>query len=238
MIDIHCHILPAIDDGPSDMEDSIRMAKMAAADGITHIAATPHFSYGLPPARKDIELSRSALEKRVNEERIPVTLLSGADIRLTYELMEGIETGDVPTINGSRYFLIELPSLMPPNLDNFIFTANLKGMAPIITHPERNYSLLESPEKIKHLRDSGALFQVTAMSITGRFGNQIRSFSHMLLKNGFVDFVASDAHSVTRRTPVLSETYVEVSQRFQEGLAERIFLKNPECVIGNKEITR
>lgn len=238
MIDIHCHILPAIDDGPPDIEESLKMAKMAAADGVTQIVASPHYSYGRRPTSEEITYGLGILQKKVDERDIPVKLLRGADIKLTYELVEGIETNNIPTINGSRYFLLELPDIIPPNIDNFIFMAGLKEMVPIITHPERNYSLLSSPEKIGALRNSGALFQITAMSITGGFGNEIKSFSHMLLKRGFVDFVASDAHDVVRRKPILSGAYQEVSRYLREKLGERIFFQNPESVIKNGEITR
>lgn len=214
------------------------MLKIAADDGITHIVATPHFIYNEKPTIEDIKDSVKLLEERVNREGIGVKLLSGADIRLTYELIYGIEKNEILTINSSRYFLLELPDLIPPNLDNFLFTAELKGFVPIITHPERNYSLLSSPEKIETLRDSGALFQLTAMSLTGEFGSQMKKFSHMLLKKRFVDFIASDAHSTGRRTPVLSRAYREISELFDEKEAQRIFFENPSAVIENKEINK
>lgn len=236
MIDIHCHILPGIDDGPSDIETSIKMSKIAADDGITHLVATPHLIYNETSTIEDIKDRIKQLEERVKGEGIEIKLLSGADIRLTYELIYSIEKNEVLTINDSRYFLIELPDLIPPNLENFFFTAELKGFVPIITHPERNYSLLSSPKKIEPLRDSGALFQLTAMSITGEFGDRIKGFSAMLLKKRLVDFIASDAHSTVQRTPILSRAYREVSELFNEKEAERIFLENPSAVIENREL--
>ncbi|NIO49110.1 MAG: exopolysaccharide biosynthesis protein [Candidatus Aminicenantes bacterium] len=238
MIDLHCHILPGIDDGPSDIETSIRMSKIAADDGITHIVATPHFKYNEKPTIDDIKDRLKMLEERVNKENIRVKFSSGADIGLTYELTYGIDKNEIPTINGSRYFLLELPNIIPPNLDNFLFTAELKGFVPIITHPERNYSLLSFPEKMEALRDSGALFQLTAMSITGEFGTPIKKFSQMLLKKGFIDFVASDAHSAGWRNPVLSSAYWEITELFDEDEAQRIFLKNPLAVVENREISK
>jgi protein-tyrosine phosphatase len=238
MIDIHCHILPLLDDGPTDIDESVSMSRMAADDGITHIVATPHFSYNERPAVKDIKEGLEILQVKLDEHGIPVRLLPGADIRLTYELLKGIETSDIPTINNSRYFLLELPDVIPPHLDNFIFTALLKGFVPVITHPERNHGLLSSPAKIETLRESGALFQVTAMSITGEFGNRIRNFSFNLIKNGFVDFIASDAHSSTWRIPTLSKAYREISGSFKERLAVKIFIENPAALIENRDINR
>jgi len=236
VIDIHCHILPAIDDGPGDIEGSISMARIAADDGISRIVASPHFKYDERPTIGDIRRSIAMLQEKVKEQNIPVQLLCGADIRLTYELINGIEKGDIPTVNESRYFLLELPDLVPPNLDNFLFSAELRGLVPVITHPERNYSLLLSPEKIVALRGSGALFQLTAMSVTGEFGSQVKSFSHMLLKKGYADFVASDAHGSRRRRPVLSKAYREVSGILGKKNTERIFFENPSAVIEDRPL--
>lgn len=236
MIDIHCHILPAIDDGPGDIETSIRMLRLAENDGITHIVATPHFRYGEPPTRDDISERLSLLHEKMADEGIRINLSGGADIRLSYELIEGFEKKTIPSINGSRYFLLELPDLIPPNLDNLIFAAEFEGYIPIITHPERNYTLLSSPEKTAALRESGTLFQLTAMSITGEFGPDIQKFSRMMLKKGMVDFVATDAHSAFRRIPMLSRAYDEVSDILDAGQAEKLCVHNPKAVIENREI--
>jgi protein-tyrosine phosphatase len=236
MIDLHCHILPAIDDGSPDIETSCKMLRMAAADGITHIAATPHFKYDEKPTLEDIGRSLQVLQMRTKEEGIPVRLLRGADVRLTYELINGIQRRGVPVINGSRYFLLELPDLLPPHIDNLLFTIRLEGFVPVITHPERNYSLLSAPDKIEGLRDSGALFQLTAMSITGEFGSQIRSFTQMLFRKGLADFVATDAHDPFFRKPVLSQAYKEVVRIYDEREAQRVFFENPAALIENREI--
>lgn len=236
MIDIHCHILPGIDDGPRDLATSMEMLRIASEDGITHIAATPHFVYNEKPSARDIYERLIMLRESVSGTKSEIRLMPGADIKLTYELIFGLEKNDIPTINGSRYFLLELPDLMPLNLDNFVFESTLKGFIPIITHPERNYSLLASPGKTDELRNAGALFQLTAMSVTGEFGSQIKKFSHMLLKKNMVDFIATDAHNTDRRVPVLSKAYREIAGLFNEYEAERLFLNNPLAVIENREI--
>ena len=236
MIDLHCHILPAIDDGSSDIRTSIGMARMAAEDGITHIAATPHYHYGKSPTIGEIQSAVRVLTEKIDQEGIPVKLLSGADIRLSYDLFKAIEGRTIPTIGDTRYFLIELPELIPPHLDDFIFEALLKGYVPVVTHPERNYTLLTSQEKMGELRKTGALFQLTAMSITGEFGPQIRKCCQTLLKKGYVDFVASDAHSIGRRCPGLSKAYREVADILDRRQADRILRENPAAVIENRKI--
>jgi len=228
--------LPEIDDGPSDVETSVSMAKIASGDGITHIVATPHFRYGERPSAKDIERVLEILRERVYREEIPVTLLAGADIALTYELSDCVEKNGIPTIGGSRYFLLELPDLVPPGLDAFLLKVRLRGYVPIITHPERNPSFLSFPEKADVLRASGALFQITAMSFTGGFGPRAAGFSRMLCRKGLVDFVASDAHDTGKRKPVLSEAYREISRLVGDRTAEKIFLRNPELLLKDAEV--
>ncbi len=236
MIDIHCHILPGIDDGPPEVGESVAMARTAAADGIRSIVATPHFSYGEGPGIEGIEQARRALQERLKEEGVPLGLFRGADVRLTYELFGGIESGDIPTINGSRYFLLELPEIIPPNADNFLHAAGISGLVPVITHPERNYSILADPRKMDALRGAGALVQITAMSITGEFGMKIRGLSEALLRKGLVDFVATDAHGTGHRRPVLSAAYNHLSRLLDRTALRKIFFENPEAVLENREI--
>jgi protein-tyrosine phosphatase len=236
LVDIHCHILPAIDDGSPDMDTTLRMLEIAERDNIGHIVASPHYRHGGVPSFGEIHGLLRTVQEEAGKKGIRVRLYSGADIRLTYELFEAIEKGEVPTINNSRYFLLELPELIPPRLDDFIFNAKIKGLVPIITHPERNYSLLSAPEKADSLKKAGTLFQLTAMSITGDFGRQIRKFSLYMLRKGYVDIVASDAHGTNRRIPVLSSAYRETADILSADSARKIFIENPKSVIENREI--
>lgn len=212
------------------------MLKIAAGDGITHIAATPHYRHGESPTAQDISEKIVLVREEIAKRSIDVELMVGADIRLTYELMEGIEKNEVPTINNSRYFLLELPYLIPPHLDSFLFEARVKGFVPVITHPERNQSLMSSMKKIKILRNGGALFQLTAMSVTGKLGRQIKKFAVELLKMGYADFIATDAHNTEHRPPLLSTAYRETAGILNKPGADRIFIDNPKAVIENREI--
>ncbi len=237
MIDLHCHILPAIDDGPDNIETSLAMCRMAVEDGVTHVTATPHFRYGEHPTRDEVESRVLAFQARVRDEGIPLTIGGGADVRLTYELFEAIRNGGIPTVNGSRYFLLELPDLIPPHVEDFIFEARVKGLFPIITHPERNYSILAKPEIVKRLRDAGALMQITALSITGGFGKNVLRLTQFLLKKNLVDVVASDAHGTGRRSPVLSTAFRHVTEQFGSEMGQRFFLETPQAVIDDLPYT-
>lgn len=237
MIDIHCHILPAVDDGPSEMAESVKMVEIAAADGIKTIVASPHFVYGERPHREDIGRAIVHLRERLKDGGVRMDLVEGADVRLTYELLDGIDKRDMPTINGSRYFLLELPDILPPNTNNFLHAVQIHGFVPIITHPERNYSFLSAPRKMDGLRNAGALLQVTAMSITGEFGPKIQGLSYSLVRNGLVDFVATDAHDTIYRRPVLSEAFRMLSHVMDGKQIRKIFFENPQAVLGDGEIT-
>ncbi len=236
MIDIHCHILPEMDDGPVELDVTMKMLRIAEDDGISHIIATPHYQCQDVPTMQDIDDRVSLVRERMEKSGMRIRLLRGADVRLTYELLDCISRHALPTLNGSRYFLIELPDLLPPHFDELIFDARLKGYVPIVTHPERNYTLLASPRRSELLRESGVLLQITAMSITGEFGKQIKKYALQLLKMGCVDFVASDAHSTNRRVPVLSRAYREVLELLDKDVARKIFMENPAAVIENREI--
>ncbi|HYQ48713.1 MAG TPA: CpsB/CapC family capsule biosynthesis tyrosine phosphatase [Thermodesulfovibrionales bacterium] len=236
MIDIHCHILPGIDDGPEKIETTMEMLRMAEKDGITHIVASPHFRCQDAPTLRDIEENIGLVRREMEKSGMAIGLLMGADIRLTYELIACLSDRAIPSINGSRYFLLELPDIPPPHLEEFIHETRVKGYVPIITHPERNYRLLESPLRSEALRKAGALLQLTAMSITGDFGRQIRKYSLQLLKSGCVDFVASDAHGINRRVPVLSKAFHEVSSVLDRDAALRMFVDSPKAVIENREL--
>ena len=236
MIDIHCHVLPAMDDGPAELAATMEMLRMAEDDGISHIIATPHYRCHDVPSVQDIDDCVTLVRDKMDKSGMSIRLLRGADIRLTYELLDCMARRALPTINGSRYFLLELPDLLPPHLDEFVFDAKLKGYVPIVTHPERNYTLLASPRRSELLREAGALLQVTAMSITGEFGRQIKKYALQLLKMDCVDFVASDAHGTNRRVPVLSRAYREVSVLLDKDAAQRLFVDNPRAVIENREI--
>ncbi len=236
MIDIHCHILPGVDDGPPDMETSIRMLKVAAGDGISHIVASPHFPFKGGHSHEDIRIVLEVLKERAMQEGITVRLYLGADARLSIELIELIGMKEIPTISNSRYFLLELPEVIPPNVERFLFDVRAKGFLPVITHPERNYGLLSRPERVTAFRETGALYQLTAMSITGGFDDRILWFSRFLLKKGVVDFVATDAHDPDWRRPVLSRAYGEVLRMCGEREARRLFFENPLAVLEDRQI--
>ena len=229
-IDIHCHILPGLDDGPLTLEESLTMVEIARKDGISHIFATPHiidgmYDNGVAKIMDTVEHLRAHVSDKVD-------IFYGADIRITFDLIERIERGEVLPLNSPRYMLIEFPEyVVPPHVDNLIFNLRHRGITPIITHPERHLRLMQDQSALGMLRDSGAMCQITAMSVTGGFGRSIRKACFGMIEKGLVDFVASDAHNPKGRPPILSKAYETVKKEFGRGLSERIFFSNPRMIV-------
>ncbi len=231
-IDIHCHILPGMDDGPSTLEESLKMLEMAKTDGISSIFATPHILDGLYP-RKAAEIISSV--ERLRKHLPPgMELLYGADVRVIPDLIKRLEAGDIPTLSGSGYMLVELHEYsVPPHLDSLIFELRHKGITPIITHPERHLRLMHDLDAVSALRERGAMCQITAMSVTGGFGREAEDASFAMIEKGLADIVASDAHNADRRPPILSRAYKEVKEHFGGRTAETLFFENPGKIVEN-----
>jgi protein-tyrosine phosphatase len=208
LIDLHCHILPGVDDGPASQDESLAMARRAVEDGIHTIVATPHTLNGIyiNPA-KEVTSRVAALQGALSKNHIRLQLYTGADVHLCPHMLEHIERGDAGTItNDKKYIILEFPSqIVPPRVKDEIFSLKLNGITPIISHPERNLVIQHDIDILYELVSMGALCQVTAMSITGDFGGTAMQCAERLLTHRLVHVIASDAHSSNRRPPVLSQ---------------------------------
>jgi protein-tyrosine phosphatase len=241
MIDLHCHILPDIDDGPSDISESIEMARIAAADGIKTIVAAPHIDHpGWPEAADKEDLSEvidekvDLLNRCLKSEKIPVEILWGGEV----SAFLSPDSCKRFTINRSAYLIVEFPhSHLPVNAREIIFNMTVSGLRPIISHPERNPSVVQNPERLYTLVQSGALAQITAASLTGEFGRETQACAQYLLRRQMVHFMASDGHSVNGRPPVLSEAFKTVKKHFGKETATALFNTNPEAVLEGKSLT-
>jgi len=235
MIDLHCHILPEIDDGAVDIGVSVAMARMAVADGIGTIACTPHIQPGVyKNTGESIAAAVGLLEDALAEAGIPLQLVIGADAHLAPGMLGDLRSGHIPTLAGSRYFLFEPPHhVVPPRLHDFVFGLVTGGYVPILTHPERVSWIDSQYDLIKQLAVSGVLIQLTAGSIMGQFGRRAKYWSERLLSDGMVDLLATDAHDVTNRRPLLAAAREAVSRRFGDEMATRLVATNPLCVLQN-----
>lgn len=207
MIDLHSHILPGIDDGSKSLEMSLAMARIAVADGIRVMACTPHIYPGLYQNHKaGITTARDTLQASLDHEGIPLQLTTGADVHLVPGVLQGLRGGTIPSLHNTRYVLLE-PShhVAPPRFAESVFQLVAAGYVPVITHPERLTWLKDHYQTMVDLTRQGAWLQVTAGALTGLFGPAPKYWGERLIGEGLTHILATDAHSSTRRVPVMSE---------------------------------
>jgi protein-tyrosine phosphatase len=226
MVDIHCHILPGLDDGAESFEVSVEMAEMAIADGITHVVATPHSSSMFSFDAEAVKRLRGELQEKVGDR---LQLATGCDFHLSFENLQDIASNTAKyTINQKSYLLVEFADFsIPASMDDALHQLQLLGLSVIITHPERNRLICSHPERLRKWLQRGCYVQVTAQSVLGRFGGRAQKYAEQWLDEDMVHFVASDAHNTTRRPLQLREAYEAVSKRRGEEIAEALFQENP-----------
>ena len=235
MIDLHCHILPGIDDGAADLAVSLEMARASVADGVTHLACTPHILPGLyPNTGPQIQQATGQLQDALDQHHIPLRLIAGADNHVVPNFVAGLRSGHLLSLAGSRYVLVEPPHhVVPPRLEDLFFGLLTAGYVPILTHPERLSWIKSRYELIKRLGDSGIWMQVTAGSLAGAFGRNARYWVERMLDEGRVHILATDAHDTRRRPPNLSVGRELAAVRIGEGEAEHLVASRPKGVLAN-----
>ncbi len=237
MIDIHSHILPGLDDGARDMAVSLDMARMAVADGIVAMVCSPHI---LPTVYDNvgerIEAAVTDLRAALADAGIGLALYSGADVHVSPDVLSGLKTGRVLAINRSRYLLLEPPHhIMPPRFESFIFDLMTSGYTPILTHPERLTWIEQRYDVIQKLAFSGMPMQITAGSLTGRFGRRPKFWAEKMLGEGLLDILATDAHDTAARAPRLREARDIVATALGEDEAFNVTYHRPHVVLSGKE---
>jgi protein-tyrosine phosphatase len=239
LIDIHSHILPGVDDGPSSILNSLLMARAAVQQGIQTIVATPHHCNGKYNNKKcDIEKIVLALHERLQEEEIALHILTGQETRIHTHMLEGLQLGDVATINGTKYVFVELPPTHIPNFtEQLLFKMQVQGYIPVIVHPERNQQIAEHPDLLHDLVEKGSLTQLTAASLLGRFGKRIKKLSHQLIEANLTHFIASDAHNTINRGFMLADAYEVVLKKHGDDRCY-IFMENAQLMVDNQFVHR
>lgn len=235
MIDLHSHILPGIDDGAQNLDISLAMARQAVADGIHTMACTPHIYPGLYMNATDgISQARNALQAELNAQNIALSLVIGADVHLVPGLLTGLRAGHVPTLNGSRYLLLE-PShhVAPPRLAESIFELVVAGYTPVITHPERLTWIETHYAVFIDMIQQGAWMQVTSGALTGMFGPRAKYWGEKFIGEGHTHILATDAHSNGRRLPCLSEGLAVAERLIGHAEAQRLVVERPQAILSN-----
>ncbi len=239
MIDIHCHILPGVDDGPGSLNEALDMCRSAVADGIKTIVATPHFNPGtFEFTGRKVSDTVDILVAAAKDEGMDLRILPGAEVAVSPEMPAHLKQNRHLTLNSSgRYFLAELPPFsVPPAWDAFLLSILSSGLVPIIAHPERNPWFINHPDALSFAVDNGIMVQITAMSITGGLGPEPRDFSAFLLRNNLVHVIATDAHSADFRSPVLSEAAAIAADLIGVESAEALVKSVPEAIIAGRDI--
>ncbi|SFD86871.1 protein-tyrosine phosphatase [Lentibacillus persicus] len=239
MIDIHCHILPGIDDGAQAITDSLAMAQTASEQGIHTIVATPHHRNGAYDNEKnDILHYTTQLNDQLKEEDIPVTILPGQETRINGDMIDEINNGQIQPLNGTKYVFVEFSSNhVPRYAKQMLFDIQVAGHIPVIVHPERNSAIYQHPSILHEFVQKGALTQVTAASLAGKFGKNIRKFSHQLIDANMTHFIASDAHNTTTRGFVMDEAYQELSDEHGQDMTY-LFMENAQLLINGQNVNK
>ncbi|MFJ7509854.1 tyrosine-protein phosphatase [Peribacillus simplex] len=239
MIDIHCHILPGTDDGSADMIESLNMAKKAVEAGITNLYATPHhLNEKYVNVKRDVIDRVERLNESLQQNNIPLSIHLGQEVRIHRDIFTSLEKEEILTLDDKgTYLLLELPSgRVPTYTQEVIYELLLKGITPIIVHPERNKELIENHKLLLELVQEGALTQLTSGSIIGNFGKSIQSFSKKIIQHNLAHFIATDAHNIGSRGFTLQQAYETITKVY--GIERTFYFKeNAEQLLKDQSPT-
>ncbi len=240
MIDLHCHLLPGIDDGAPDLATSLEMARIAIDDGIETIVCTPHIMPGVfdnEPA--DIRARVAHLARELGERGLALRLAAGSDAHIRPDFVAALRNDRVQPIAGGRYVLFEPPhNVVPPRMEDCLFDIQAAGYVPILTHPERLTWIEEKYDVVASLARSGVLIQLTAGAITGVFGPRPRYWSERMLDEGLVHVVSSDGHNTRRRRPAMREAAEACARLLGAAEADNLVRVRPLGVLSDAPLEK
>jgi protein-tyrosine phosphatase len=236
VIDIHSHILPGVDDGSRTLSESLDMVRMAVDSGVTIQVLTPHIHFGRFDNRKaDLEQRFAIFQDQVDDANIKIGLQLGSEVRICSEIMQLVAQDAIPTLgvyNGKKTFLLEFPRIeVPVGYENLVKWLINKNYLPIIVHPERNQTFVNTPKKLQILTDMGCPLQITASSLTGLFGDVAQQNAEQLLEEGRVSAIASDCHNLKGRKPNLAVGFEAASVLVGQENADAITNSIPAQLI-------
>lgn len=239
MIDLHCHLLPGIDDGAETMEQSLELARLAVQDGITHCVVTPHIHPGRWNNSRDTILEQvEQFRVAMREQEIPLQIGFAAEVRITDLIFEQLENDHLPFLgshDGKNLLLLEFPhNQLIPGAGKLIQWLKESHIQPVIAHPERNREVMRNPKSMRFLFDAGCYIQVTAGSLVGKFGEAAQRVAEQLLKEDKITVVASDAHNSKNRPPILSEARQRISELVGSNKARQLLWDTPVQLVGKQ----
>ncbi|AIB38798.1 tyrosine-protein phosphatase [Pseudomonas simiae] len=235
MIDLHNHLLPGLDDGAPDLESALALARLAVADGVSHMVCTPHLHAGrYDNTRADIEAARTLFVEVLQQNGIVLQVAAAAEVRIGIEVIGAIEQGALPFVGrweGRNVLLLELPhGDIPLGTERLTSWLLQHQVVPMIAHPERNKAVMRNPSRLKPFIEQGCLLQLTASSLTGYFGPAAQALSHSLLVDGHASILASDGHNVQHRPPLLGEGLRQATLLIGERRAQALVEQTPWAI--------
>jgi len=239
LIDMHCHILPGIDDGAKDLATALEMLRIAEANGTAAIVATPHVIEGKwLPSWEEITKSCCDLQAAAHENGLEVTLYPGAEVAVNLDILELLKKPGQYCINGGCYILVELPAAEIPNYtEDFFFTLQARGITPVLAHPERHPRIIKKPEILLDWIKKGILVQLNAPSLMGGMGEAVMHSAECLLNSNMVHVIGSDAHSTRTRNPNLSQASGKITVMAGDATYRELFCDNTKAIITSSEFT-
>jgi protein-tyrosine phosphatase len=234
MIDLHCHVLPGIDDGPETIEGSLALARAALAGGIATLVATPHVNSRTPNDAGTIAKLVDLLNRRLVEEGVDVNVLPGGEIAISH--VAEIEPSELSRLGlgGGRWLLLEPPfTPVAVGLEGLVMRLQRQGHGVVLAHPERAPALRRDRQVVRSLADAGVLMSITAGSLVGSFGREVRRYALELAREGLIHNVTSDAHDSAQRPPGLAD---ELQQSGLSELADWLTVTVPTAVLNGQEI--
>ena len=237
-VDLHCHLLPGIDDGATDLETSLAMARMAVEDGTSTIIVTPHQLGNFGNNQGDDIRSRTeALQQAIEENQIPLRILPGGDVRIEEGMIEQLVSGEVMSLGDHRkHVLLELPHELYFPMEGLLAALERQGMTGILSHPERNRGILREPRLLPRLVGEGCLMQVTAGSLMGTFGPSCQQLAEWMVTEGLVHFIATDAHGTKKRRPLMQRAFERVRELAGKSAAKKLCIRNPGLVAEGQRV--
>ncbi len=233
-VDVHCHCLAGVDDGPATMAESLELCRGLVEDGMTDVVATPHQlgRYNGCNEAAEIRDAVASLNESLRGNSIPLNVYPGGDIRVDERICELLEADKILTLaDGGRYVLLELPHEVFINIEPLLAELCSRGIEAIISHPERHPALAGQPKVLERWFRDYAHLQVTAGSFLGDFGPAAQSAAWQFLGSGWVSLVATDSHDMSGRSPRMTAAYKQIAARFGEGIARLVCVGNPMMVL-------
>lgn len=238
MIDLHTHILPGLDDGARDMDTALAMLRLAQGGGTTALFATPHAVEGeWLPEWADIVARCAELRQAAQAAGLSISIYPGAEVAMTWEILDRVPEPGPYCLNGGRYMLVELPAThIPEYADDFFFTLQARGITPIVAHPERHPDIGRRPEILQEWLRRGLLAQLNAPSLTGRMGGRVQKVAARLVAGGLVHFLGSDAHGVHARRPLLQGAADRIAAVADAGAVQLLTVANPTAILAGQDV--